>query len=319
MKIINIIILVALCAILIAECDAQSKRFRRKAKNSRVKKVAANRSAVKKTGRNTSVAKNVGAKKTQVKQTSAKKASANKLTAKKPVAKKPAASGTEAKIIGGTTTTIDTMNYVVNLRKDGTFICTGSLVKPQYVVSAAHCVKGVAASRLKVHAGSTYLDSGGVSRQVIKTTIPKSFTMTKMQNDVSILKLESELTGTNIGTINLCTTSLKAGTIVRVSGWGLTSTSSSTASNQLRTTQLRLFNKKQCIRRYRGRETLTKSMICARWTGRDTCSGDSGGPMVVNGELCGITSWGISCAVNAYPGIYTNVNVVKNFINNNMK
>jgi secreted trypsin-like serine protease len=54
--------------------------------------------------------------------------------------------------------------------------------------------------------------------------------------------------------------------------------------------------------------------ICAHEasTGRDTCEGDSGGPLVAfDANNCpyvvGITSWGIGCAEQSYPGVYTRV------------
>lgn len=55
--------------------------------------------------------------------------------------------------------------------------------------------------------------------------------------------------------------------------------------------------------------------ICAGGQGpefQDTCYGDSGGPLLVNGQsatakhtLAGVTSYGYSCG-NSFPGVYTN-------------
>lgn len=60
-------------------------------------------------------------------------------------------------------------------------------------------------------------------------------------------------------------------------------------------------------------------MICAGYAkgGKDSCQGDSGGPLVNSDDvLIGIVSWGIGCAKQNYPGIYTNVaeHSVRNFI-----
>ena len=35
--------------------------------------------------------------------------------------------------------------------------------------------------------------------------------------------------------------------------------------------------------------------------------GDSGGPLICDGKFVGIVSWGISCAISYYPGVYTKV------------
>ena len=57
-------------------------------------------------------------------------------------------------------------------------------------------------------------------------------------------------------------------------------------------------------------------MICAAVPGggKDFCSGDSGGPLVAGGLLFGIASWGISCALPYFPGVYSNVANLKSFI-----
>lgn len=42
--------------------------------------------------------------------------------------------------------------------------------------------------------------------------------------------------------------------------------------------------------------------------------GDSGGPLVIAGKLRGIISWGKGCARPGFPGVYSNVAKLRDFI-----
>ena len=63
------------------------------------------------------------------------------------------------------------------------------------------------------------------------------------------------------------------------------------------------------------------TMICAGYLEgcKDTCEGDGGGPLVCNGELQGIVSWGGPyCCVIGQPGIYTRVCKFNNWLEQTM-
>ena len=78
-----------------------------------------------------------------------------------------------------------------------------------------------------------------------------------------------------------------------------------------------------CYSDYGGQ--ITDSMICAGYRGvggKDACQGDSGGPLICNDNgkavLAGVVSWGFGCAAPQYPGVYSRVTHVLEWIQANM-
>ena len=70
---------------------------------------------------------------------------------------------------------------------------------------------------------------------------------------------------------------------------------------------------------------ITDSMLCAGYLGeggKDACIGDSGGPLVCNDNgnavLVGVVSWALGCGSPDFPGVYSRVTHVLDWIKENM-
>lgn len=79
-------------------------------------------------------------------------------------------------------------------------------------------------------------------------------------------------------------------------------------------TQIPPFDKDKCKEVYKqARIFIGDTQICAGGEeGRDTCVGDSGGPLMMKSDngtwyATGVVSFGISCGTKGWPGVYTDV------------
>lgn len=91
------------------------------------------------------------------------------------------------------------------------------------------------------------------------------------------------------------------------------------ARTHLYETDIAIIDQNTCNDSFSG--SISKNMICAGGmiaNKRDACSGDSGGPLQMDVRqhvtLIGIVSFGNSCAMDGFPGIYTRINSYYNWI-----
>ncbi|KAK5638795.1 hypothetical protein RI129_013090 [Pyrocoelia pectoralis] len=131
--------------------------------------------------------------------------------------------------------------------------------------------------------------------------------------DVSVLTLTSHVKlhdkAQIIGMVPLGT--LEGGRSAVVTGWGHLSAGGSSPS-QLQAVEVQEVAWEECNKSYGGK--LTNTMLCFMDNQKDSCQGDSGGPLVSDGVQIGIVSWGYGCAEPNYPGVYSHVEKLKDFI-----
>ena len=104
-----------------------------------------------------------------------------------------------------------------------------------------------------------------------------------------------------------------------VTGWGRLK-SGGQLPNILQEVNVTTMTNQQCRRKKYSHSEITDYMICAGDVGRDSCQGDSGGPLSVLGQddrysQIGIVSWGEGCAKPGYPGVYTRLTSLLDWVN----
>ncbi|MBG0852492.1 trypsin-like serine protease [Streptomyces spinoverrucosus] len=246
--------------------------------------------------------------------------------------------GIDAKIIGGTTTTITSAPWMAQLwygddkgtadtADDVGFFCGGAVVAPTKILTAAHCVAGYDWYRHgSVITGTAQLPSvddqgyitdlhGGTISGVWRQWHHSSYRSSTIDADVAVLTLPNAVKATPIRmTTAGDTASYAAGTSAKVYGWGRTSSTHDNISETLKTATLPVQSDSTCAAAY-GSHFIKGHMVCAGYpaTGSDSgtttaCNGDSGGPLVVNNRIVGIVSWGVEdCVAQGAYSVFTKV------------
>ncbi|XP_069681247.1 vitellin-degrading protease-like [Periplaneta americana] len=164
---------------------------------------------------------------------------------------------------------------------------------------------------MRVRAGSSYKEEGGSVRKISTAIIHPRYK--DYDYDIGVIKVTRPFRfGESIKPIVMISTPPEVDTCAIVSGWGDLREGGNSPS-RLQHVEVLIVDFYRCVSSYK---RITSRMICAGWPkgGKDACQMDSGGPLVSEDKLIGIVSWGYGCAQKGYPGVYTSVSVLRNWV-----
>lgn len=227
-----------------------------------------------------------------------------------------------SRIVGGSDVNPKRYPYFTSLYQKGVqrsqFTCGGSLIAPDVVLSAAHCIDEAGPINYVVvnntdHGGT---NPYGYSRQVVDTIVHPNWDSVTLRNDLMLLILDSPVdveplvysrefpVMSNLDTLHI----LGLGRLE--DGGELPET--------LQVAQVDLADYDKCDDAYSDGGILdfltgltSSTQFCAAGPGIDSCQGDSGGPLIVSSSVdasldmqIGLVSFGSGCAQAGFPGKY---------------
>ncbi|XP_033108586.1 transmembrane protease serine 9-like isoform X3 [Anneissia japonica] len=229
------------------------------------------------------------------------------------------------RIIGGQETQQGKWPWLVSLQNQYGHFCGAVIIGNIWILTAAHCTYDRSVGGINVFLNSTIIDhDDGYYAQIDEIYMHPDYNDETLDYDIALLRLRRSLVYSD--TVSpICLETNETDNIIYdecfIAGWGNTDSDVfvDSGSDILLEANVPVIPRTVCDTYYIG--GITERMICAGYEEGeiDSCSGDSGGPLMCPSNdgswyVSGVTSWGIGCAQAERPGVYANVPLLTSWV-----